>query len=240
MKLFKILCISLLTCTGSMTPVAASAQALPSMVNKYFFDKDPPHGALIFQQRRTQEAAAFRKTTGSFYTHVGIIRVTGGGPYVMQSSVETDGVEEVPLDEFINAGANQEFAIYVGTKDIRPNGHLNHPASDAAYAFYHAPYDRFFQPGTSAFYSAELIFELFRVIEHPIGKETTLAELISEPAVDIPILIPDWLKHPNCVKQKLDATACLDFISRMTIIMPDSLANDPELRLYLTTFNLTN
>lgn len=145
----------------------ASAQDLPNMVDKYFFDTDPPHGALIFQQRQSAEALALQNVTGSFFTDVGIIRVTGGGPYVMQSSPETGGVEEVPLDEFINAGTNQDFAIYVDTEDIRAAGHLNHPASEAAYDFYHLPYDKFLMPGTDAFYSAELIFELFQKVRPP-------------------------------------------------------------------------
>ncbi|MBP3124876.1 YiiX/YebB-like N1pC/P60 family cysteine hydrolase [Thalassospira sp. ER-Se-21-Dark] len=217
-------------------PAIASAQDLPSMVDKYFFDTDPPHGALIFQQRQSFEAVALRKVTGSFFTHVGIIRVTGGGPYVMQSSSETDGVEEVPMDEFINAGTNQDFAIYVDAKDIRGYGHLNHPASEAAYDFYHLPYDRYLMPGTDAFYSAELIFELFKKVGHPIGEKTSLALLNRNQAASLSTLFPDWQNHPVCKGNLLDEQMCLQRIGLQKIVIPDSLANDPKLRPFMTTY----
>lgn len=215
----------------------ASAQDLLSMVDKYFFDTDPPHGALIFQQRQSAEAIALQKVTGSFFTHVGIIRVTGGGPYVMQSSSETDGVEEIPLDEFINAGTDQDFSIYVGTKDIRADGHLNHPASEAAYDFYRLPYDKYFMPGNDAFYSPELIFELFKKVGHPIGQMASLAELNRNQVAKLITLFPEWPNHPFCKSDLLDEQTCLQRIGTQEIVTPDSLASDPKLRLFMTTYS---
>ncbi|MCM5552922.1 YiiX/YebB-like N1pC/P60 family cysteine hydrolase [Pleomorphomonas sp. NRK KF1] len=118
---------------------------------------------MIFQQRDSLEGRALGLATGSTYTHVGIIRITGGGPYVMQSSAETGGVEEVSLDEFINIGVNQKFAIYVTKKDYRPAGQLNSPASLAAYDYYHLPYDFFYKQDSRAIYSAELISRFSRI-----------------------------------------------------------------------------
>lgn len=233
----KLLRITLVFLTAAIAASSiASAQDLPSMVDKYFFDTDPPHGALIFQQRQTADAVALQNVTGSFFTHVGIIRVTGGGPYVMQSSPETDGVEEVPLDEFINAGTNQDFAIYVGTTDIRTDGHLNHPASEAAYDFYRLPYDSYLLPGTKAFYSAELIFELFTKVGHPIGKKTSLAELNRNQAASLRTLFTNWQNHPACKAEQLNEEACFQHIGTQEIVIPDSLARDPKLRLFMTTY----
>ncbi len=217
-------------------PSSSLAQTGRSVVEEYFSAKNPPSGSLIFQQRDSLEGMALALATGSPYTHVGIIRITGGGPYVMQSSAMTGGVEEVPLDEFINAGVGQKFAIYVTKKDYRPAGQLNSPASLAAYDYYHLPYDFFYQQDSRAIYSAELIFKIFKDIGHPIGRLRRIRDLNFDTEAGRSFFLNNWRERPDCQSQRLSQQACWDRIKTEFIVTPNDLASDSKLELYLTTF----
>ncbi len=212
------------------------AQTGRSVVEEYFSAKDPPSGSLIFQQRDSLEGRALGLATGSTYTHVGIIRITGGGPYVMQSSAETGGVEEVSLDEFINIGVNQKFAIYVTKKDYRPAGQLNSPASLAAYDYYHLPYDFFYKQDSRAIYSAELIFKIFKDIGHPIGRLRRIGDLNFDTEAGRKFLLNNWHERRDCQSERLSQQACWDRIKMELVITPNDLADDRKLELYMTTF----
>ncbi|MCF1504215.1 hypothetical protein L0F51_10615 [Afifella sp. H1R] len=216
--------------------VSAFAESGESIVDRYFFDKNPPSGALIFQQRDGLEGTALTLATESPYTHVGIIRITGGGPYVMQSSPETLGVDEMPLEDFIEAGVDQKFAIYVTKKDYRPAGQLNSPASLAAYDYYYFPYDHFYRPDSEAVYSAELIFKIFRDIGHPIGHMRKIADLNFDTEAGRRFLLNDWRARPECQSGGMSRQACWERIQAEAIVTPKDLAEDGKLKLYLTTF----
>lgn len=234
-KLRASLSIALAAATMSFS-ADVCAQAGGSVVDEYFFDKDPPSGSLIFQQREDLEGTVLALATNSPYTHVGIIRITGGGPYVMQSSAATHGVEEVPLEDFINAGVNQKFAIYVTKKDYRPAGQLNSPASLAAYDYYHLPYDFLYRQDSRAIYSAELIFKIFKDIGHPIGKLTKIGDLNFDTEAGRRFLLNNWRERPECQSGGLSKQACWNRIKTEFIITPNDLAEDRKLKLYMTNF----
>jgi hypothetical protein len=209
--------------------------ALARSGEEAFQDRLPPSGALIFQRRDSLEGRALGLATDSPYTHVGIIRITGGGPYVMQSSAETDGVEEVPLEDFIDSGVDRKFSVYVTRRDYRPPGQLNSPASLAAYDYYHRPYDFFYGRDSDALYGAELIFKIFQDIDHPIGKETMIGDLNFDTEAGRAFFLDDWRGHPAC-EGAPSRQACWDRLQREWIITPRALSEDPELSLYITTF----
>ncbi len=231
------MCISVaIAAAGLSFPASVLSQTGRSVVDEYFFDKDPPSGSLIFQQRQDLEGTALSLATDSPYTHVGIIRITGGGPYVMQSSAATNGVEEVPLEEFINSGVDQKFAIYVTMQDYRPEGQLNSPASLAAYDYYNRPYDYYYQQDSLAIYSAELIFKIFKDTGHPIGKLRKIGDLNFDTEVGRKFFLNNWRERPDCRSKELSRKACWDRIKTEFIIVPKDLANDKKLKLYMTTF----
>ncbi len=219
-----------------LLPATAFAETGLDVVDTYFFDHDPPNGALIFQQRDGLEGSALTNATGSPYTHVGIIRNTGGGPYVMQSSAATGGVEELPLDAFIELGIGLKFAIYVTRKDIRPKGQLNSPASVTAYDYYHRPYDPLYAQGADALYSAELVYDVFKKIGHPIGRMQKIGDLNFDTSAGRDFLLGDWQQRKACRSEKLSRQACWTRIQQDRIVTPASLAQDGFLKLYLTTF----
>jgi hypothetical protein len=230
-----IACVVLAIVVGSCT-AGAFPQNAESPADHFFFDQEPPHGALIFQQRQGLEAEALSLATGSRYTHVGIIRNTGGGPYVMLSSKATNGVEEIPLDEFISLGVEQKFAIYVTKEDLRPRGQMNHPASLAAYDYYLSPYDYFYALDSEAIYNAELIFKIFQGIGHPIGHLQRIGDLNFSNRTGRELLLRNWRQNVSCRERQISRSTCWELIQKQLIITPRSLSEDESLKLFLTTF----
>lgn len=219
-------------------PAQVFAQTGGSIVETYFFDKDPPSGALIFQERKDLEGTALSLATGSPYTHVGIIRITGGGPYVMQSSAATHGVAEIPLEDFIDVGVDRKFAIYVTKTDLRPAGQLNSPASLKAYDYDHLPYDSFYRLDSHAIYGAELIFKIFKDIGLPIGTLRKIGELNFDTEPGRKFLLNDWRERPECRSRELSRQGCWDRIKTEAVVTPKDLADDRNLELYMTTFDV--
>lgn len=213
----------------------ASGEA-PGSVSEIFGEQDPPNGSLIFQQRNGVEGKALVAATGSPYTHVGIIRVTGGGPYVMQSSADTEGVLEVSLEDFVSKGVGNKFAIYV-VELGQPRRELNHPASLTAYDYYLRPYDNFYRDGLSALYSAELVYHAFRLAGQTIGRLERIGSLKFDTPEGRAFFLSDWKKRPECRLKGIQRDVCWSLIKRQRIVTPASLAGDPRVSLFMTTFD---
>ena len=142
----------------------------------------------------------------------------------------------MPLDAFIDLGVGLKFAIYVTKKDIRPKDQMNSPASVTAYDYYHRPYDPFYEQGADALYSAELIYDVFKKIGHPIGRLQKIGDLNFDTPEGRDFLLGDWQQRKACRVKGMSRQDCWERIAGNLIVTPKNLADDGFLKLYLTTF----
>jgi len=66
-------------------------------------------GDLIFQHSVSVQSTAVQLATSSYYSHCGIIFYLNGEPYVFEA-IEPVGVRT--LEDWINSGENQNYAVY--------------------------------------------------------------------------------------------------------------------------------
>lgn len=189
-------------------------------------------GDLIFIAGHGAEAAALKQLTGSPLTEVGLLRETGGGPYVLFASPEFD-TDEVPLDEFLARSTDGQYALY-RPREGRSRG-LNPPTVRVAYdKFYLAPYDPFYREDREALYGAEMIRTVFGAAGIPLGEPQPMRLRGSdEPAVRW-YFMADWRARPDCAG--LEEETCWQRVQDLRIVTPADLAASPALQLVKSTF----
>lgn len=190
-------------------------------------------GDLVFIEGTGAEAAALKALTDSRYTEVGLIRETGGGPYVLFASPEF-GTDEMPLDEFLARGVEGQYALYRPAEQASGGG-LNPRTVRVAYDdFYLAPYDPFYLAEGEALYGAQMIRDVFAAAGVTLAAERRLAERNADaPAVRWYFMV-EWRSRPDCAQ--MDEAACWAHIKTLDIVTPADLAADPQLTLVENTF----
>jgi hypothetical protein len=140
-------------------------------------------GDLIFQTSRSSQSIAIQRATGSPYSHMGLVLVRDGKPYVFEA-VAT--VHFTPLDRWIARGAGQHFVV----KRLRnANTVLNATGIDklrtAALRFAGRPYDLTFEWSDDRIYCSELVWKAYdRGLGVDIGALQTLRDFnLTDPAV---------------------------------------------------------
>lgn len=124
--------------------------------------RTPAHGPLrdgdlVFQRSRSAQAAAIAEATGSRFTHVGLVRLVDGEPWVLEA---VQPVRRTRWAAWAARGIDQEVVVR------RP---VDDPWSDDALARLDAlqaawlgrPYDAAFAPGDDALYCSELVREAY-------------------------------------------------------------------------------
>src|SRR5262245_37657841 len=140
-------------------PTANAVQGTPEL-------KD---GDLIFQTSKSSQSLAIQRATGSRYSHMGMIFLRDGKPYVFEA-VAT--VRLTPLDRWIARGAGQHYVV----KRLRDaNKTLTPAALDklkvASKRFEGRPYDLAFDWSDSRIYCSELVWKAYdRALGVRIGK----------------------------------------------------------------------
>jgi hypothetical protein len=186
-------------------------------------------GDLIFQESQSRQSAAIFAATGSRLTHMGIVRLRDGEPYVVESR---KSVGEMPLADWIARGKGGRYMLY------RLRG-LSVPQADAILAEADAlkgrPYDIFFRPGKEAIYCSELPRLAFAAAGLSIGSAQTLADLeIDDPAVQA-LFAERWRQHPDCAADD-GPDGCWQRLQKQSIVTPASIAADDRLDLVFSNF----
>ena len=114
-------------------------------------------GDLIFQTSRSSQSVAIQRATGSPYSHMGLVLVRDGKPYVFEA-VAT--VRFTPLDRWIARGAGGHFVV----KRLRNAGSVLDAAGinrlrTAALRFAGRPYDPTFEWSDDRIYCSELVWK---------------------------------------------------------------------------------
>jgi hypothetical protein len=167
------------------TPLCAAALLLPALL---CLSTVPAHAALqdgdiVFHTSRSAQSLAVQRATGSRYSHMGVVLMRGGTPYVFEA-VTT--VRYTPLAQWTARGDGGHYVA----KRLRNAGALLTPA---AVARLHAgsadyagrPYDLTFEWSDQRIYCSELVWKLYqRALGVRIGELQKIRSFnLGDPAV---------------------------------------------------------
>jgi hypothetical protein len=140
-------------------------------------------GDLIFQTSRSSQSVAIQRATGSPYSHMGLVWVRDGKPYVFEAIAT---VRFTPLDRWIARGAGGHFVV----KRLRNAASVLDAAGinrlrTAALLFAGRPYDLTFEWSDDRIYCSELVWKAYdRGLGIDIGALQTLRDFnLTDPAV---------------------------------------------------------
>jgi hypothetical protein len=216
--------------TASLLSAIATVLILILLVTGQLSASPAPHnGDLIFQTSQSRQSAAILAATGSHFTHMGIVHLREGEPYVIEAYRT---VEETPLVEWIARGDGDRYSLY---RVDRLSPAQATTAIEAALAYIGRPYDPFFRDGDDAIYCSELVRLAFASAGVELGDEETVGDLdVDSPAVRA-IFAERWQKHPDCA-DAADADECWNRMLGQTIVTPASIADDGQLVLIDSNF----
>ena len=186
-------------------------------------------GDLVFQTSQSRQSAAILAATGSSLTHMGIVRLHDGEPFVIEA---WRTVVETPFDDWIARGEGGRYRLY-RVENLTPEQAAT--AIEAALDYLGLPYDPFFRDGDEAIYCSELVRLAFAAAGIELGEVETVGDLdIDNPAVRA-IFAERWQKHPDCA-DAADAEECWARMLDQSIVTPASIADDGRLALINSNF----
>jgi len=164
--LSKRIALLLLLCAGVGT---SCARELP----------DVNDGDVIFQTSRSSQSVAVQRATHSRFSHMGIVIIRSGRPYVLEASVT---VRYTPLRDWIDRGVSHAFVV----KRLATALNSAQVASLRATAqgFVGRPYDLTFEWSDARMYCSELVWKIYdRALEVKLGALQRLSDFDLSDAV---------------------------------------------------------
>lgn len=141
------------------------------------------NGDLIFHTSRSSQSVAIQKATGSKYSHMGVIFLLEGKPFVYEA-VST--VKHTPLDAWIGRGSGGRYVV----KRLKDADRVLPPAAieklrKQARQFEGRSYDLTFEWSDERMYCSELVWKLYdRAIGVQIGRLQTIEDFdLTDPGV---------------------------------------------------------
>ena len=200
---------------------SASANNLPPLKN----------GDLIFQTSTSNQSMAVAITSGSLYTHMGIIGEDSNRFVVYEAS---STVKKSNLEEWIKKGVGGKITIK------RYNDLSNEDAKriiTSASKFIGLPYDPYFYLEDGAIYCSELAYYAYKQgAGLQLGTLQKIKDLSIENIATKNLIAKRWKNHPICKKEKSTEAKCLESIKNTDIITPISIANDNTLTTIYTNY----
>jgi hypothetical protein len=140
-------------------------------------------GDVIFQTSRSTQSIAIQKATHSPYSHVGIVFLRDGRPYVYEAE---ETVRYTPVEKWVARGEGGHFVV----KRLRGAGRILTPEAlaklrHAAAGFQGRPYDSTFEWSDDRIYCSELVWKIYdRALGIRVGRLQKLGDLdLSDPLV---------------------------------------------------------
>ncbi|MCX8673812.1 YiiX family permuted papain-like enzyme [Gilliamella sp. B3023] len=168
-------------------------------------------GDIIFQSSQSNQSKAIEQATKSPYSHMGIIFIKNGKPYVFEAASK---VVYTPFDKWVNRGKNREYIIK-RLKDHTLSQKEIAKLKRVAHSFENKPYDIWFGWDDKYIYCSELVWKIYnKALNLKIGQLQRIKDFnLSAPAV----------------KQKLTERYGDKIPYQETVISPVAIFNSPLL-----------
>jgi len=140
-------------------------------------------GDLIFQTSQSAQSVAIQKATGSPYSHMGLVFLRDGQPYVLEASAT---VRYTPLARWVLRGVGHHFVV---KRLLDANEVLTPAAVDrlkqSAATLIGRPYDLTFEWSDDRIYCSELVWKIYdRALGIQIGKLQRIRDFnLTDPVV---------------------------------------------------------
>ncbi|MCX8583794.1 MULTISPECIES: YiiX family permuted papain-like enzyme [unclassified Gilliamella] len=174
-------------------------------------DYQPLDGDIIFQSSQSNQSKAIELATKSPYSHMGIIFIKNGKPYVFEAASK---VVYTPFDKWVNRGKNRKYII----KRLKDHALSQKEIANlkrVAHSFENKPYDIWFGWDDKYIYCSELVWKIYnKALNLKIGQLQKIKDFnLSAPAV----------------KQKLTERYGDKIPYQETVISPVAIFNSPLL-----------
>lgn len=147
----------------------------------------PENGDIVFHTSRSAQSLAVQKATASPYSHMGILYVREGKPFVFEAA---ERVKLTPFDEWVRRGGGGHFVA----KRLIDADRLLTPEAlarmlEAGKELEGKHYDLYFEWSDDRVYCSELVWKIFkRALAIEVGKLQPVREFdLSDPAVQAKI-----------------------------------------------------
>jgi hypothetical protein len=127
------------------------------------------NGDIIFQTSRSNQSTAIQIATHSKYSHMGIIFLKDGKPYVFEA-VRT--VQYTPLKQWIDRGIRGHYVIKrLRNADKVMTAKATEKLKSVAAKFWRKPYDPTFEWSDDRIYCSELVWKIYdRALGIQVGR----------------------------------------------------------------------
>ena len=145
------------------------------------------NGDIIFQTSRSSQSVAIQRATRSKYSHMGIVYIKNGQPFVFEA------VEPVKLTPFGDWVARGEGGHYVVKRLSNARERLTSEAVErmlqVGEKFEGKPYDLYFEWSDDRIYCSELVWKIYkRALNLEVGELQTMQEFdLSDPLVQVKV-----------------------------------------------------
>ena len=131
-------------------------------------------GDLVFQQSRSAQSLAIQQATHSPYSHMGMIVMRQGRPYVLEAAAQ---VGYTPLDQWAAQGERGHYAVKRLSDAARLTPAARERLAAAGAAFAGKPYDLVFAWSDEKIYCSELVWKIYqRALGVEIGATAPLRQ----------------------------------------------------------------
>ena len=178
---------------------------------------------LIFVQGAEPLDRALVQATKSPYSHVGIVRLTGGGPVVLETR---PSLWEVFVEDFIDQAVDGHYAVY-GVKRLSETDAFTPPR--VANDFLETPDDPYLREGMAEMSGAELVSRAYRSLGLELGEPVSLGELAAGSPAIRGWLERVWRGHPDCKGRSPDMADCFGRLQRQQVLTPAAVSEAPGL-----------
>lgn len=173
----------------------------------------PMNGDIVFQVSQSSQSAAIQLATDSPYSHMGIIYLQEGQPFVFEA---VQPVKLTPFDDWVASGKGGHFVAkrLRDAESILTQDTLR-KMQGIGESFIGKKYDLYFEWSDDRIYCSELVWKIFqRGAGIEIGKLGVMGDFD--------------LSHPN-VQTKLKERFGSNIPLNETVIPPSTMFNAPEL-----------
>ena len=135
----------------------------------------PQNGDIIFQTSLSAQSEAIQRATGSKYSHMGIVYVLDGEPFVFEA---VSRVRSTPLKEWIKRGKGGHYVVKrLNDAEATLTREVTRSMLEIGRGFEGKHYDLKFQWSDDQMYCSELVWKIFkRALNVEIGHLETVGD----------------------------------------------------------------